>query len=117
MGRMENTRQGERMEKLCHQKGWEEVKQDRQLRVRGDGNIRPSERIGERIENKNIPFFPVKITFSFHSFRFGDLPSFPMMQTRKRGLIFATAKGNKIHLQAIFDMLMQTNSKRIELER
>jgi len=112
MGRLENSRQGERMEKLCHQKGREEVKQDRQLRVRGDGNIRSSKRIGERIENKNIPFFPVKITFSFHSFHFEDLPSLPMMQTRKRGLIFASEKGNKTHSQALFDMLIQTNPKR-----
>ena len=52
MGRLENSREGERMEKLCHQKGREEVKQDRQLRVRGDGNIRPSERIGEGIETE-----------------------------------------------------------------
>ena len=79
MGRMENTRQGERMEDLCHQKGREEVKQDRQLRVRGDGNIRSSERIGERIENKNIPFFPVKMSLSFRSFRFGDLPLHPVI--------------------------------------
>lgn len=58
MGRMEDTRQGERMEKLCHETGRDESEQNQTIRGRGDGNVRPSERIGEGIAGETIPFVP-----------------------------------------------------------
>ena len=90
MGRMENTGQSERMEKLCLTEEGNEQEKGNTIRVRSHGSFLSAERIGEGIEKKIIPLFPLKITFSFHSFHFEDLPSLPMMQTRKRGLIFAT---------------------------
>ena len=79
MGRMEDTRQGERMEKLCHETGRNAREQNQTIRIRCDGNVRPSERIGEGIAGETIPFVPLKIRFPFHSFHFGDLPSLPMI--------------------------------------
>ena len=65
MGRMEDTRQGERMEKLCHETGRDESEQNQTIRGRGDGNVRPSERIGEGIagETIQISVYPDHVVF------------------------------------------------------
>ena len=99
MGRMEDTGQGERMEKLCLAEEGNEQEKGNAIRFRSHGNFPSAERIGEEFEDEIIPLFPLKISFSFHSFHFGDLPSLPMMRTRKRGLIFATeTKTNNIQM-------------------
>ena len=75
MGRMENTGEGERMEKPYLAKERNEQGKDRAIRILCPGNFPSAQRTGEGIEKKIIPLFPLKITFSFHSFHFGFLPS------------------------------------------
>ena len=79
MGRMEDTCQGERMEKLCFAEEGNEQEKSNTIRVRSHGNFPSSERIGEEFEGETIPFVPLKTRFPFHSFHFGDLPSLPMI--------------------------------------
>ena len=79
MGRMENTGEGERMEKLCPAKEGNEQRKGRTIRLRSHGNLPSAQRIGEGITEETIPLFPLKITFSFHSFHFGILPRCTMM--------------------------------------
>ena len=108
---MENTVDGEWMEKLCHAKEVDEEGKDNGIRIHGYGNLSSVERIGKGIAQEIIPFVPVKITISFRSFRFGILPTMQSPSMWKNGSIFASAKGKQALLQALLEMLEQPENK------
>ena len=92
---MEDPSEGERMEKPCLAKERNEQGKGRSVRNFYPGIFLSVERTGEGIAKEIIPLVPLKITFPFHSFHFGILPSLPMKVKRKRGYIFAMETKNK----------------------